>query len=165
MIAEGNIFTPGQLQRFVRVAADPLVLFSAEHPEAGLLFAPGRQDSGRLRPGARPVVQHRLKVQVALAFQAVQQIAEHFRVRIVYRNHHADEPGRGLILPLRLQFLRGRPLTLPPPVIGAKQLLRRFLAQPFQCIGRPVALPVFPDPVNHAHAQSSVFLCYLAKLS
>ena len=165
MIAQDDIFPPGQLQRFIGVSADAPVLFSADDPETGFLFTPCLQYRGGFLPCARPVIQYGLEVQVALVFQAVQQVAQHFRIRIVNRDHHADQSGRGLVLPLRLQFLLRSPFPQPAPVIGSQQLLGRLLTQPFQGIGSPVTLLIFPDPVNHAHAHSSVFLQYMPKMS
>ena len=161
VVTQGGVFALRRLHGLVRVSADALVLRSPDHPEhrgTGLLCSrlqPG-QHLERSRLCARSVVQHGLEVPVGLRLDAAEQGPQHDRVRVVHRDHQADQPGLGLILPLPLKFrLRGL-LPPPPPVIGSQQLLGCLLAEPFQRVGRPVAFPVFPDPFDRSHVLSPV---------
>ena len=154
VVAQHGVFALRFLHGLVRVAADPFVFLSADHPQARVVFRGVFQHGEGFRAGARPVVQHRLEVFVALRCNAVQQRPQHARVRVVDRDHHADQPGLGRVFPLPLQLRRRRPLPLPPPVIGSQQQLFPLLPEPFQRVGRPVAFPVFPDPIDRFAVHS-----------
>ena len=103
MVAEGYVFTAGILYRFIGVSADTLVFFSADYPETGFRTAPALQDPKGFSPGAC-VVQDCFKILITLVPEAVQQCAEHTRIRIIYRYYHADQPRVRLVFPLFFQF-------------------------------------------------------------
>ena len=151
MITQGDIFPPGLRDGRVRVSGDTPVFPGMNHPEAGVPLRGPVQRRRGFFPVAAPVVQNGLPPLITLGQQAVQQFPQISFLRVVHRDHHADQPRRRRVFPLPGQILRGSLFLSPLAVPGAQNDLPRLFPAAADRVSDPVSLRVFPESLQSVH--------------
>ena len=161
MVAQGDVLPLRRRDGRVRIPGDAEILLRPDDPEPGLLRRGPPQRLRGFRKGAPPVVEDRLPVPIALIPQAFQQLPQIHGLRVVDRNHDADQPGCRGIIPLPLQLLPGGSFPPPLPVPGSEHDLARLFRAPADRVSRAVGLRVRLQSLQSVHFSRFLLIFFL----